>query len=497
MTKLVAQSPTRALVHASREELASLARQLVYTDKDAVHALQRHKLNKRWRQSDEDSWLARAEEIKSQITVSLIHPSEEGPWTRPGVVPWIKGVELDKSAIVYPKPRPFPWRKKLPFELHPYQSSSIAKLLAEKHGNVELTTGAGKTAILIVIARELGLPTVAVAPSIPIFEELHRKFVEHFGQQNVGAFGDGKKQIGRTFTVCVAKSLSNLKPGTKEWEFFQKTSVMLVDESHTWGANLLESTCHGVLSEVPYRFFFSGTQTRADGSELLLRSIIGRTVEKLETWEAVEGGYISKHSFRIAKVYSHDPTYAVKDPILMKREHFLRNPNIAQFIARFGNAVAQTRNENTLVLVEEVNQIAMLAKMLKVPYAIAHSTKDKKELLEHGLPAVDPTESLEKFNRGEVKMLIGTRCISTGSNIYPMHHTFNWQGGSSEVATKQGAVGRSVRLQSQCPYPWVGPSKESVTIWDFDVADIPATEKQLKKRLAFYADSRAEIKRVG
>jgi superfamily II DNA or RNA helicase len=141
------------------------------------------------------------------------------------------------------------------------------------------------------------------------------------------------------------------------------------------------------------------------------------------------------------------------------------------------------------VLTEEINQIAMLLPKLTVPTAIAHSEKNSTRLQELGLYKVDPSESVEKFNKKEAMVLAGTRCISTGTNIYPMTHTINWQGGASEVATKQGAVGRSVRLPQANPWTKLCGSKAKCTIWDFDVYGNYVLERHLEERIQCYKDS--------
>jgi len=291
--------------------------------------------------------------------------------------------------------------------------------------------------------------------------------------------------------------LVNVKPDTAEWEFFSKLECVMVDESHTFGAETLETICYGVLNDIPYRFFLSGTQTRGDGTEKLLQSIIGETVYSLTTKEAVEGGYICPHDFRIVEIESSNPNYVVQDVLEMKRVHFLKNKNIASFIAKLANAEATTRRRQTLVLVEELEQIAMLLPMLKVPTAIAHSEKKLDRLQTLGLTKVDTSESVEKFNKGEALVLIGTSCISTGTNIYPVHNSINWQGGASEIKTKQGSVGRSVRLDSANPWASFARNcvpKDKATIWDFHVYDVDIMSRHLQLRLEYYGDSGSEIR---
>jgi hypothetical protein len=157
---------------------------------------------------------------------------------------------------------------------------------------------------------------------------------------------------------------------------------------------------------------------------------------------------------------------------------------------------ATMKKRQTLVLVEELEQIAMLAPLLKVPFAVAHSEKKTERLLELGIDKVNPTESVEKFNKAEALVLIGTSCIATGTNIYPVHNCINWAGGASEIRTKQGAVGRSVRLGNANPWGANCTPKEKATIWDFDVHDVFIMHKHLEDRIGFYRESGTEIKRI-
>lgn len=213
--------------------------------------------------------------------------------------------------------------------------------------------------ILLKLSRELGLNACVVVPSKSIFEELLENFEHHLGKGNVGALGDGKRRLDKKITIAIADSLVNLKPGTGEYDFFANLDVFLADESHTLPSETLEQVCHGVFANVPYRFFFSGTQTRNDGAIPLLQSIIGKTVCELSTAEAVQKGYICPHDFRIVSVESSNSSFESSDALQMKRAHFLNNKNIASFSAKLANAMG-AQGKGTLILVEELSQIATL-----------------------------------------------------------------------------------------------------------------------------------------
>lgn len=497
-------SPTKAYVNdATPLEIESLTKLLSYTNTAKQHEQKRHYNNKWLRGKNRAAWEAKLEELKSQVHCCLLFQEDGRYFIRPGSIPYLNLAEGSvTNEISYPKPKKVPWAKPLPFTLHPYQDISVEKLIEIMHGNVELCTGAGKSAIILQVCRETGFRTCIIAPSQSIFNELLEKFEHHLGKDKVGALGDGKRRIGKRFTVCIGDSLTNLKPGTEEYEFFRTMDMMIVDESHTWGADTLENICHGVLADVPYRLFMSGTQTRGDGAEKLLQSIIGKTVHTLTTKEAIAGGYIADHDFTIVDIESSNPNMQSADILEMKRLHFLRNRNIAAFIAKLANASALAYGKQTLVLVEELSQIAMLTKLLKVPFAYAHSESSKLKLAELELASgvllekVDRADSVEKFNKSEVKVLIGTSCIATGTNIFPTHNTVNWVGGSSEIKTKQGAVGRSVRKDEANPWRDKCIPKDVSHIYDFNIVDQYALKKMLEDRCLCYRDSGTSIRRI-
>jgi superfamily II DNA or RNA helicase len=491
--KITVTTPTKAYVDGTAEELAGLAKYLTYTNTSAQFVYRKHVKNRWWRDKDPEGWQIRTDELKKEMTKCLMEKDGNGLFIRPGSIPYLhqnfKNLEVeDLISKKYAKPKPFPWHNKITFDPYPYQKESVEKLIEIGHGNVQLCTGAGKSLILLTIARNLGLKTIIATPSVSIFSEMLERFEKHLGKGVVGALGDGKKRLGKQFIVAISKSLANLKPGSKEYEEIAGADVLLTDESHLWGANTLAELCHGLFANVPRRMFFSGTQTRNDGGEKLLQSIVGKTVCELATEDAIKGGYICDHEFRIVGVKTTSPGYEVQDALAMKRRHFLHNDNIAKFIADLANSVAVVKGEQTLVLVDEIDQIYRLIPHLKVPYACA-TGESRKDLGE-----TDPQEAVEKFNRGEVKVLIGTSCIATGTNIFPVHHAVNWSGGSSEIKTKQGPVGRSVRKLEGSGYEKFHVAKSKAVIWDFDVQNVDVMERHLKERLNFYSDSGTQIK---
>lgn len=474
--------------------MQSVKKFLTYKNTSIDFVLRKHKNNQWWKRKNSITWEYRLKELESQLWDCLLKTKAGKFYVKPGALPMLSQsftVSID-NQVKYPDIRPFPWKKKPEFDLYPYQEESVRKLIDIKHGNISLPTGAGKSLTLLTLTRQLGLEAVIVTPSKSIFNELLKEFKEKLGPSLVGAYGDGKKDLKRKVTIAIGKSLTMLKEGTDAYEFFANKKAMLVDESHCFASDQLEKVCHGVLKNVPYRSFVSATQTRGDGTEKLLMSIIGKNVVDMSIENAIRDGYLCPLKFFIMTTTS--PSQIKKDdPLEIKREHFLYNTNIAKNIAKIANASAKHKNESTLILVEELRQIKIIKDLLAVPYAYVHSSS-QKDAQEWDLDKVDLQTSVDAFNSGDVKVLIGTRAISTGTNMYPTHNTVNWVGGSSEIVTKQGSIGRSTRKLEISKYAKKHPPKPFSKIFDFKVENHSVLENHLKKRISFYKESGADIK---
>lgn len=485
-------SPTKALVLTTApDQIEELRTELTYINTAIQHDIKRLYNNHWFRNKNPEAWKKTIDELKTKVKQTLVFDDSGNPYIRPGSIPYLEKSFIVENLIEYPEPKKIAWVKVPKYEPYYYQKQSIEKLLKKKHGSVSITTGGGKSLIILHICRELGLKTIVMTPSATITDQLYKEFVYYFGKGKVGKYGDGRKDTDKLFTIATAQALTRIEKNSPEWAIFNSTQVFISDESHANPAETMESVCHGILANAPYRFFLSATQCRNDGQQKLLDSINGEIVHVLATEQAIKEGYICTHDFKIVRIESSNPNMTTPDPLENKRTHLLRNKNIAAFSAKLANA-SSTSGRQTLILVEEVSQIAMLAPLLIAPFAIAHSEVNKQRLLELGIVKADIGQAIEDFNSNKVKVLIGSSCISMGCNIYPVHNLINWQGGSSEIKTKQ-AIGRSVRLHKQNPHADKCLLKEKAIIWDFQISDIGSLDHSLEARIEWYKESDTKI----
>lgn len=479
-------SPSVAIVENYTDSLEELRKQLSYKNMTNLYAYNKHKA-KRWLEAKDPEFFKEEEQrLKSSIFQNLFFKHEGKLCTYPGIIPYLTLPYTVTNLINYPAFKPIPWKKQLPFQPYEFQDESYKALLEGKHAHISAATGLGKTLIIILLARNAGLNIVIGTPAQSIFADLLKECETYLGKNMVGAYGDGKKDLSKKITIAINKSLSMVKEGSEAWDFFSKKQMMIIDETHQFGSEDLSKTAFGMLKDIPYRLFLSATPLRGDGTQKLLNAIIGPCVFEMDLKKGIDKGFLSPLKFKVLPTIT-PISKNFQDPIEAKREYFLRNENIAELAAKIANANWNVKQENTLILVEELQQICAIKRHLHVPFTYVHSGS-RKEANQYGLDVVDSTDEIERFNKGEVKVIIGTRSVSTGTNIFS-HHTINCMGGTSEVATMQGAVGRSTRQTNKSKYKDYHKPKHFCVIYDFHVRNKEIMEKQLKKRIAYYEQS--------
>jgi superfamily II DNA or RNA helicase len=427
-------------------QISQLKTGLTYTDQKAVFELNRFKKNgPRW--YSPDVYQEKLDELKSKTKVCLLFEEEDCYWTWSGMAEYVSSKlnQHIKYAFSYPKPKLVPWDVVPPFKMHGYQSQALEKLLAEKHGGIEFATGLGKTFILENIIKELGLKTVVMAPSASIAGQIFKSFTEHFGSKNVGQFYGGKKVCKKLITVGTAQSLTLVEKDSPVWDELQKVEVFIADESHQCPASTLAKVCFSLLARVPYRFFFSATQMRNDGLDLLLTGITGRIVMKMSLREGVDQKYLAKPKFHMIHMPPNG-SFKFDDANEATRHHLYYNPSVIKKVAELVN-MSVTAGMPTLVLIEEVEQFTKLLPFLKHAPGFAHGplNEDNRKKVPEPFWDSSPDDLVSDFNAGRLNLLVGTSCISTGTDIRPIKFLVYWQGGKSEIQVKQ-AIGRGTRL---------------------------------------------------
>jgi superfamily II DNA or RNA helicase len=447
---------------------------LTFMDRSVNYQIYKIKNNFRWASGDPEGHADRIKQLKEQSVKTLIFKDDFGEYTYSGLVSDLKQRfkwEL-KNEIYYPEPKLIPWDKQPEFELRPYQKEAVEALKAVKHGAVELPTGSGKSACITDLIKNYGLKTLLMTPSRSITEQLYHDLCLRFGKKRVGKFSGTKKEVNKLIVVATGQSLTRLNKESKEYQELSNTEVFIADESHSVPAETFEAVCMGVAAKAPYRFFFSATQLRTDGSEMILKGITGPVVYRKTFKELVSEGYLANPKFRIFRVDSNGNTNR-QDVNQETRKQLFENPNVAKLAADIADKSVQGANRKTLIIIDELVQYDLLNNYLKT----------KHEFICGATPQAKRAEIIKDFNEGSLMLLIGTSAISTGVDLKPTSSLIYLQGGMSEIQVKQ-AIGRGTRIF---------PGKTDLWVSDFMVLNSKHMERHTKVRMKIY-ETLGEVK---
>jgi superfamily II DNA or RNA helicase len=263
---------------------------------------------------------------------------------------------------------------------------------------------------------------------------------------------------------------------------------------HTTPAETFEKVVMNLLKDCYYRFFVSATQIRTDGSEMILKGITGPTVYRKDFKELVEKGYLSRPFFKIFKVQSHGFSGA-NDINKETRQQLYLNPNVNKLAGEIAHKCVNLLNRQTVILIDEFAQFMQLKNYITVPFEFAHGGisnrqnadgTNLKDIVPKEYWKSDTEAIVERFNKGETKLIIGTSAISTGVDLQPTGALIYLQGGTSEIQVKQG-IGRATRVTD---------NKKDAFIFDFKVEGSPSMERHCNARMAIY-NQLGEVQEIG
>lgn len=491
---IILETPTKARLTGL--DLGLVTSHLRYIDKKVDYEIKRFKHNAHFYVRDSESQQDYEEKLavlKASRQKSLLFTDEDGHFTHSGLAHWLAAQFQTEVRVDYqmPAPQVIPYAKAPKHEPRYYQVEAHDRLLETAHlgpRRVEIGTGLGKSTIIRMALKSLGLKTLVMAPSTSIAEQLYDDLVYHFGKRYVGFFGGGKKQSDKLFVVGIDDSLTKVDPGSEHWANLNKTQVFIADESHLCPAETLAKVCMGVVGDAPYRFFFSATQIRNDGLELVLDGITGETVYSKTVREGVDEGFLARPHFRMVETTSEERCSS-PDPNKITRAHLYYNPNVIRIAAELANRFVGVMKKPTVILIEELEQFVRLRAFLRHEHAFAHGplNKDTKKIVPAEFHDVDNGDLVERFNKGEIPILIGTSCIATGTDIQAVEAMIYIQGKSSEVKVKQ-ALGRDTRggTKGFVFNPWTGKQKVDCIHVDFDVKNQEVVHRHANIRRGFY-----------
>jgi len=350
----------------------------------------------------------------------------------------------------------FPWKTK-PHEPRDYQYDGITQMCDNYRGLINFATGLGKTLTAVYAIRAIGRRTLVLCPTQSIADNFYQELCEAFGDDRVGYFGGGKKQL-KDITVGIAASVNNHIDKFAKHEL----GLVIIDEVHHVPADTF-FTIAKTLSSVGRMFGLTATDFRSDGKDVMIQAGVGEVLIRCDIVWGIENGWLAIPKFIVREVETGGRDFK-DDKLKNYKEHVLNNDVMKNQIKEDARKVLKA-GKQLLILVDEVAQGEELSKELKLPFA---QGKDPKS-----------SEYVRQLNNGEIPGLIGTDGkISEGTDTKNVDVLILANFIASKGPVLQ-CLGRALRKQGK---------KTSALILDYIPLGSSMLTRHAKKRVSFYQE---------
>lgn len=287
------------------------------------------------------------------------------------------------------------------------QIEAVEAALNYDRGTLSIVTAGGKTLTMALLVNRLQVKTLIVVPNLGLKHQLQESFKKWFGNlENI--------------TIENIDSPTLLKPDSYD--------LLIIDEAHHCAAKTYRKLNAKLWNEIYYRFYFTATFGRSkDEEQLLLESVTGQVIYKLDYKKAVAKKYITPieaYYIEVSQQKVEGYTWReVYSELVVNND--IRNGIIEGILMRL-----QLEGKSTLCLVKEIAH----GNKLKTYYA--PFVKGENE---------DNTEVIDSFNSRNTKVLIGTTgVLGEGIDTRPAEYIIIAGLGKSKNQFMQN-VGRGLR----------------------------------------------------
>ena len=317
---------------------------------------------------------------------------------------------------------------------YPHQEEALdAWKKSNKHGIVELPTGAGKTILAVLAIASVQRPTLIVVPTIDLLLQW-QKVLQGFFDQEIGMVGGGHHDR-KAITVTTYDSASF---NTEFWG--NEFGFLICDECHHLPAPAYQFIADGAIA--PFRLGLTATLERADGKESVTETLLGKCCFSLPI-DALEGRFLAPYEIRRIPIelspderHQYEASREIYLGFLRKSRISFNKPNAwAQFIMQchqsaegrrafkayreqrqiaFSSSGKQDalwevllrhKNDRIIIFTEDNATVYQLSHRLFFP-VITHQTKvsERKKLL-------------KAFSDGRLPVLLTSKVLNEGVDV--------------------------------------------------------------------------------
>ena len=378
------------------------------------------------------------------------------------------------SSTLWPKGHPV---EGTPIMLRDYQVEIVNNFLANPQCLQEIATGAGKTLMTASLSKSVEAygRSIVIVPNISLVTQTEADYV-NMGL-DVGVYFGGRKEVGKTHTICTWQSLNVLLKNTKAGDaevtigdFLEGVVCVIVDEVHQAKADALKTLLTGVMARIPIRWGLTGTIPKAKFESQALLVSLGPVIGTLAASTLQEQGVLANCHVNIIQLQDNVEFKEYQTELKYLVSNDERMTAIAAQISKVN------RTGNTLVLVDRIEAGDILLSKL-VNY---NTLKDDVVFVSGGTKSTTRTEQYADVATATNKIIIATYGVAAvGINIPRLFNVVLIEPGKSYVRTIQ-SIGRGLRMASD---------KDFVQITDI-TSNCKFSKRHLTQRKAFYKDAK-------
>jgi superfamily II DNA or RNA helicase len=314
--------------------------------------------------------------------------------------------------------------------LRDYQKETVDKLLLEHDiGMMQLPTGSGKTIVFTEVIRRKKVKTLVVVDKIELLIQTRNVIEANLGIK-VGTIGQGVSDI-KDVTVATIQSL-NAK--LKEYsEYLSTVRMVIFDECHKISASSFVKVGRKLVNASNI-YGCSGTIYRDDGNDMLIHSIAGDIVHRIEIDKLISEGYLIKPTIQFYEVESSN--FPADEYAEIYKNEIQNNVKRTTKICNLVNDL-RSKNKKVLILTKLIEHGDILRCLIPESEHL-HGTTDKNER----------ARIMDNFRGGKTNVLVSTVSIfSEGIDIPSLDVVINVSANKGSVKTVQ-ILGRVLRTLS-------------------------------------------------
>lgn len=287
-----------------------------------------------------------------------------------------------------------------------YQPLVAALAVRARHGTCVLGTGAGKTWIILLILRILGVRAVVLVASKPLLYQMREDFAPYFDEKDIGWAGDSDRRDGK-YTIATVHTAAS-----SAIDVVQEAELIIADEAHFYAAAMFRQV---ILEARNARqtIGFTATYFRSVKEQnKILFAIMGPRLYLKTTSELIKEGYLPRLYIDVLKwdaPYSYEGQLSqqvVIEEWLVENEW--RNRAICQQVVEH-----YKEGRRCFVFVNRIKHGENLLEIFREEFGVPRCHVE----FIHGKSGKRRREALAELEAGDLYIVIATKIFGVGVNV--------------------------------------------------------------------------------